>query len=59
LTDGEKLQLFSQQTMIAFLRFLDLSDISIQILRAEKRGPIEPLQLWAVGIVFPVGAGDR
>ena len=45
--------------MIAFLRLLDLFQVGVEILLREEGGAVETLQLFAVGIVLPVSAGNR
>src|SRR5712664_2288429 len=44
--------------MVAFPGFFHLMEISVQFLLAKESSAVQPLQLFATGIVFPVGAGD-
>ena len=58
LADGEQLELLAEHAMVAFLRLFQLVQIGVEVLLAEERGGVEPLQLLAAGVVLPVGAGD-
>src|SRR5206468_2235291 len=55
LADGEELELLAEHAVIALLRLFDLSQISIKVFLSEKGSAVEPLQLFAAGVVFPVG----
>src|SRR5262249_16347718 len=56
--DGEQLELLAQHAVIALLRLLQLLQVSFEVFLIEERGPIQPLELLAVRVVLPVGAGN-
>src|SRR5262245_56929902 len=58
LTDGEELQLFAEDAVIAFLGFIDLGQVGVEVLLGKERGAVEALELFAAGVVLPVSAGD-
>src|SRR5262249_49516898 len=58
-TDGEELELFAEQAVVALFCFFELMQVSIEVFLAKEGGAVEPLQLSATGIVLPVSPGDR
>ena len=57
-TNREQLQLFAENAVVAFLRFLQLLQVGVEVLLAEERSTVEALELPPAGVVFPVGPGD-
>ena len=45
--------------MVALLGLLDLREVGVEVLLVEERGAVDALEHLAVGLAFPVGAGDR
>ncbi len=52
-------QLLAQHAVIAALGFFDLFEVGLQILLAEQRRAVQPLQLLVARVPFPVRTGDR
>src|SRR4051794_33565333 len=45
--------------MVARLRFLDSTQVLLELLLREERGPVDTREHRAVGVTAPVGARDR
>ena len=58
LLDGEKIELLSENAVVALLGFLDAVEIVVKILLRVERGPVDALQLRILFIAQPVGSGD-
>ena len=52
------LQLLAEHAMVALLRLFELVQVGVEVLLVEEGGAVEALELLAVGVVLPVGAGD-
>ena len=57
--DAEQIELLAQLAMVALLGFLQLGEILVEILLAEKRRAVDALQLRVLLVAFPVRARDR
>ena len=44
--------------MVATFGFGQLFEMGVEFFLVEERGGVEALQLFAVGVAFPIGAGD-
>ena len=55
----KQVQLFAQHAMVARLDLFQPLEVRIQVLRVEKRRPIDPLQLLVMLVAQPVRARDR
>ena len=59
LADGEQLQLLAEHAVIAALGLFELLQVGVEFGLIEERGRVQPLQLLAIGVPFPIRAGDR
>ena len=57
--DEEQFELLAQHAMVAALGLFDLPQMVFELLLAEERGAVEPLQLLARGVAPPVGPRHR
>ena len=56
--DGEEAEFLADAAMVAFLGFLDLVEVGVEVFFIEEGGAVDALEDGAVGAAFPVSAGD-
>ena len=59
LRDRVQIQLAAEPAMVAFLGFLELGELGVELFLVEERRAVNALKHVAVGPPFPVGPGDR
>src|SRR5207244_4197756 len=58
LANGEQLELLAEHAMVAAFGLGQLFEMGVEFLLVEERSGVEPLELLAVRVAFPIGAGD-
>ncbi len=56
--DVKQAKLLAENSVVTAAGFFELSEVLFLVALAEERRAIKPLQMFVVGVAFPVRAGD-